>query len=91
MAIISNTLTIIIWTLLHLHFLPTTLALPATSTPSNSQIYDVAIIGGGPAGLAAAMSLGRVGRSALLIDSAVYRTPSPLFLHSRPNHLAPSN
>ena len=65
-----------LWWLLHLHLL-TSLALPATPSSVPPQIYDVAIIGGGPAGLAAAMSLGRVGRSALLIDSAVYRTSSP--------------
>ena len=69
----------ILWWLLHLNVL-TTLALP-TATPSNAPgTYDVAIIGGGPAGLAAAMSLGRVGRSALVIDSAVYRTPLSLAL-----------
>ncbi len=37
------------------------------------QEYDVVVVGGGPAGLSVATSIGRVGRSALLIDSAVYR------------------
>lgn len=35
--------------------------------------YDVVIIGGGPAGLSAASALGRVRRTALLIDSGEYR------------------
>ena len=33
-----------------------------------SEVFDVLIIGGGPAGLSAAMSLGRMGKSALVCD-----------------------
>lgn len=36
-------------------------------------MFDVAIIGGGPAGLQAALTLGRMHRSAVLIDSGRYR------------------
>lgn len=43
--------------------------IPESSLPA----YDVIIVGGGPAGLSAASALGRVRRSALLIDSAEYR------------------
>ena len=45
------------------------LTIPESSLPA----YDVIIVGGGPAGLSAASALGRVRRSALLIDSGVYR------------------
>ena len=49
-------------------------ALPQSSLPA----YDVLIVGGGPAGLSAASALGRVNRSALLIDSGVYRKIGPV-------------
>lgn len=45
------------------------LTIPESSIPT----YDVLIVGGGPAGLSAASALGRMRRSALLIDSGVYR------------------
>ena len=44
-----------------------------TIPESPLRAYDVIIVGGGPAGLSAASALGRVRRSALLIDSGVYR------------------
>lgn len=43
--------------------------------------YDVVVVGGGPAGLSALSSLGRVRRRALLIDSGEYRNN-----HTRANH-----
>ncbi|KAF1988117.1 FAD/NAD(P)-binding domain-containing protein [Aulographum hederae CBS 113979] len=38
-----------------------------------AKIYDCLIIGGGPAGLSAALGLGRVRRSAMVFDSRMYR------------------
>ncbi|CAI7576404.1 unnamed protein product [Penicillium pancosmium] len=43
--------------------------------------YDVAIVGGGPAGLAASMSLGRVARTSLMYDSNEYRNGKTRYMH----------
>lgn len=43
--------------------------------------YDVAIVGGGPAGLAASMSLGRVARKSLMYDSEQYRNERTRYMH----------
>ncbi|KAJ6114659.1 hypothetical protein N7486_000437 [Penicillium sp. IBT 16267x] len=43
--------------------------------------YDVAIVGGGPAGLAASMSLGRVARTSLMYDSEEYRNDRTRYMH----------
>ncbi|KAJ5623259.1 hypothetical protein N7490_011864 [Penicillium lividum] len=43
--------------------------------------YDVAIIGGGPAGLAASMSLGRVARKSIMYDSEEYRNIQTRYMH----------
>lgn len=43
--------------------------------------YDVAIVGGGPAGLAASMSLGRVARTSLMYDSNEYRNAQTRYMH----------
>lgn len=43
--------------------------------------YEVIIVGGGPAGLAAMNSLGRVGRKALLYDSKEYRNIKTRYMH----------
>ncbi len=44
--------------------------------------YDVIVIGGGPAGLQAALTLGRVHRHALLLDSGSYRNAGADHLHN---------
>lgn len=43
--------------------------------------YDVVIVGGGPAGLAASMSLGRVARKSLMYDSGQYRNIQTRYMH----------
>jgi hypothetical protein len=43
--------------------------------------YDVVIVGGGPAGLAASMSLARVARTSLLYDSQEYRNEQTRYMH----------
>ncbi|KAL6715585.1 hypothetical protein ACLMJK_006546 [Lecanora helva] len=63
--------------LLHLTTPSPLLTIPSSPLPS----YDVLIIGGGPAGLSAASALGRVQRSALLIDSGVYRNAQTQHVH----------
>ncbi|XP_014562223.1 hypothetical protein COCVIDRAFT_11166 [Bipolaris victoriae FI3] len=47
-----------------------------------SQIFDALIIGGGPAGLSAALALGRVKRSALVFDSGIYRNSGVKAMHT---------
>ena len=43
--------------------------------------YDAVLIGGGPAGLSAALLLGRCRRTVLLLDSGTYRTAAAAHLH----------
>ena len=43
--------------------------------------YDVVIVGGGPGGLAASMSLARVARTSLLYDSQEYRNDKTRYMH----------
>lgn len=69
MTLLKNTL-ILTAILLRLTTASPILTIPNSSLPT----YDVLIIGGGPAGLSAASALGRVQRTALLIDSGVYST-----------------
>lgn len=44
--------------------------------------YDVAIIGGGPAGLAAALAVSRAHRRAVLFDSGKYRNERAEHAHT---------
>jgi len=50
-----------------------------------SKLYDVLIIGGGPAGLATALGLGRVNRTALVFDSGLYRNAGVHAFHYFPS------
>lgn len=45
-------------------------------------MYDAIVIGAGPAGLQAALTLGRMHRSTLLIDSGEYRNGTVLHMHN---------
>ena len=45
-------------------------------------MYDAIIIGGGPAGLQAALTLGRMHRRTLLLDSGAYRNGTCLLYTS---------
>nr|BDT28922.1 hypothetical protein BHI3_23880 [Bacteriovorax sp. HI3] len=47
--------------------------------------YDVLIIGGGPAGLSAAMAVGRMGRTALICDDNRPRNAPSLSLNNFPS------
>lgn len=52
------------------------------NTASSDTIYDVIIIGGGPAGLSAAVALGRSRRSVLIIDSGKPRNAPAAGVHN---------
>ncbi len=45
-------------------------------------VYDAAVIGGGPAGLSAALALSRVLRSAVIFDSGLYRNAASDRIHN---------
>lgn len=46
------------------------------------MLHDAVIIGGGPAGLSAALALGRVCRSALVLSSSTYRNAGVTAMHT---------
>ncbi|WP_284533624.1 NAD(P)/FAD-dependent oxidoreductase [Nocardioides sp. T2.26MG-1] len=52
----------------------------------NESTYDVIVLGGGPAGLQAALTLGRVHRRVLLLDSQSYRNDPATHLHNFLTH-----
>ncbi|KAK0543451.1 hypothetical protein OC861_006087 [Tilletia horrida] len=47
-----------------------------------TKLFDVAVVGGGPAGLTAAMMLARVHRPTIVFDSQSYRNASAKHVHS---------
>lgn len=49
-------------------------------------MYDVIVIGGGPAGLQAALTLGRMHRTVLVLDSGSYRNAPAAQLHNFATH-----
>lgn len=49
---------------------------------SDIETYDVTVVGGGPAGLQAALTLGRMHRRVLLLDSGSYRNDPTDALHN---------
>jgi thioredoxin reductase len=55
-------------------------------TTSISPRYDVAIVGGGPAGLSAAIMLGRARRSVVVIDAGEQRNRSASHVHGLLGH-----
>ncbi|KAF2808512.1 FAD/NAD(P)-binding domain-containing protein [Mytilinidion resinicola] len=61
--------------------------------PMSSHIYDVLVIGGGPAGLAAGLACARVRRTVLLVDSGEYRNAGIKHMHTVPSrdHIAPED
>lgn len=56
-------------------------------------MYDVIVIGGGPAGLQAALTLGRMHREVLLLDSGEYRNAAVEHAHNYVTHdgIAPAD
>lgn len=50
-----------------------------------TKLYDALIVGGGPAGLAAALGLGRLRRSAIVFDSGAYRNAGITAMHTVPS------
>jgi thioredoxin reductase len=52
----------------------------------DDPMYDVIIIGGGPAGLQAALTLGRLHRTTLLLDSGRYRNDPAAEMHNFVTH-----
>jgi flavin-dependent dehydrogenase len=48
--------------------------------------YDVVVIGGGPAGLQAALTLARVHREVLMVDSGAYRNDPAAQMHNVITH-----
>lgn len=61
--------------------LPIISLLPALLAAPVSVDYDVLVVGGGPSGLSALSGLARVRRTAILLDSGVYRNAATRHMH----------
>ncbi len=62
---------------------------PTMDHPTSSTVqttFDVIVIGGGPAGLQAALTLGRMHRDVLLLDSGEYRNGTVEHAHNYATH-----
>lgn len=59
----------------------------------SSQIYDALIVGGGPAGLAAALPIARQARTAVVFDSKEFRNQGARAMHMVPglDHIDPAD
>src|SRR6478735_12246776 len=57
----------------------------ANTSPESTQ-YDVVVIGGGPAGLQATLTLARVHRRVLMLDSGRYRNDPASHMHNVVTH-----
>lgn len=62
-------------------FLRSTTCAPTAELSSLTTDYEVIVVGGGPSGLGALSSLGRIRRKALMIDSAQYRNAPTRLMH----------
>jgi thioredoxin reductase len=58
----------------------------AQTSSKENTMYDTIVIGGGPAGLQAALTLGRMHRSVLLLDSGHYRNGTVEHAHNYATH-----
>jgi thioredoxin reductase len=56
------------------------------TAPVLSALYDAVVVGGGPAGLQAALTLGRMHRRVLLLDSGEYRNAPAEHMHNFVTH-----
>jgi thioredoxin reductase len=56
------------------------------TAPVLSNLYDAVVVGGGPAGLQAALTLGRMHRRTLLLDSGEYRNTPAEHMHNFVTH-----